>query len=511
MDEQKKKKKITRLPPPGKDLASQYPEIAAEWDYELNGDLLPSQVFAHSKKKVWWKCKKCRQRWRAIIKDRVNGHGCPYCAGHHSIPGETDLATIHPNLADEWDFEQNGDLTPSMVTAHSHKKVWWKCKKCGQRWLAPIHVRVSRHGCPYCAGKRPILGKTDLATLRPDLAEEWDCERNGDLAPTMVTAQSNRKVWWKCRKCGQRWQIPIHVRVTGHGCPYCAGQRPIPGKTDLSTLCPDLADEWDYEQNDTLTPTMVTAHSGKKAWWKCKKCGQQWRASINGRTKGQGCPYCAGQRPIIGETDLATLHPDLADEWDFEQNGDLSPAMVTAHSHKKVGWKCRKCGQQWPAKISDRVTGHGCPYCAGQCPILGETDLATLRPDLIEEWDYEQNDTLTPTMVTAHSGKQAWWKCKKCGQQWPAKISDRVAGHGCPYCAGQRPIIGETDLATLHPDLADEWDFEKNGDLTPTMVTAHSGKKVWWRCNICGRSWKTSVNSRSRGSGCRHNIRNRKS
>ena len=331
------------------------------------------------------------------------------------------------------------------------------------------------------------------------------------MTPSMVTEHSYKKVRWKCKKCVQQWQAPIYARVNGHGCPYCANQRPIPGKTDLATLRPDLAEEWDYEQNNTLTPSMITAHSDKKAWWKCKKCGQRWPATINNRAKGQGCPYCAGQRPILGETDLATLHPNLVDEWDFEQNGDLIPSMATAHSHKKVGWECKKCGQRWDATINDRVNGHGCPYCAGKRPFPGKTDLATLRPDVAEEWDYERNGTLTPAMVTTHSDKKVWWKCKECDQQWESTIDDRVNGHGCPYCAGKRPIPGQTDLATLRPDLAEEWDYERNGSLTPAMVTAHSHKRVWWKCIICGRSWKATVNSQSRGSGCRHNNRNRKS
>ena len=218
MEEQNRKKNTSRLPPPGKDLASQYPEIAEEWDYELNGDLLPSQVFAHSHKKVWWQCKKCGQRWEATIDSRVNGNGCPYCSGKYPIPGETDLATLRPDLVEEWDYELNGDLAPSMVTAHSNKKVWWQCKKCGQRWEATINDRVDGHGCPYCAGKRPIPGETDLATLRPDLVEEWNYELNGDLTPTMVTVYSNKRVWWKCIICGQSWKSSVNSRSNGSRC-----------------------------------------------------------------------------------------------------------------------------------------------------------------------------------------------------------------------------------------------------------------------------------------------------
>jgi hypothetical protein len=37
------------------DLALARPDLIKEWDYELNGDLLPTQVGEFSTKKVWWK------------------------------------------------------------------------------------------------------------------------------------------------------------------------------------------------------------------------------------------------------------------------------------------------------------------------------------------------------------------------------------------------------------------------------------------------------------------------
>ena len=53
-----------------------------------------------------------------------------------------------------------------------------------------------------------IKGKNDLATVNPTLAEEWNYEKNGTLAPDMVTAGSNKKVWWKCDK-GHEWEATI--------------------------------------------------------------------------------------------------------------------------------------------------------------------------------------------------------------------------------------------------------------------------------------------------------------
>ena len=43
--------------------------------------------------------------------------------------------------------------------------------------------------------------------------------------------------------------------------------------------------------------------------------------------------------------------------------------------------------------------------------------------------------------------------------------------------------------------LAAEWNYEKNGSLTPEMVLPYSHKKVWWKCEK-GHSWRTAIYSR---------------
>ena len=50
--------------------------------------------------------------------------GCPYCANRKVLPGFNDLSTVQPPVAKEWHESLNGALTPEMVTAGNHKKVW---------------------------------------------------------------------------------------------------------------------------------------------------------------------------------------------------------------------------------------------------------------------------------------------------------------------------------------------------------------------------------------------------
>ena len=58
----------------------------------------------------------------------------------------------------------------------------------------------------------------------PTLMAEWNWEKNSDLRPEDFTANSGKKVWWKCSK-GHEWQAVIADRNRGNGCPYCSGRK----------------------------------------------------------------------------------------------------------------------------------------------------------------------------------------------------------------------------------------------------------------------------------------------
>ena len=276
-----------------------HPHLLKEWDYAKNGDLLPENVTAGSRKKVWLKCSKegCGYGWVADISNRSSGHGCPACSGRVAS-SKNSLAIKAPHLLKEWDYSKNGDLIPENVTYKSHKKVWWRCSKdgCGYGWLAIISNRFAGNGCPACAGQ-VVTDKNNLAVKAPHLLKEWDYAKNGDLLPENVAHKSDKKVWWKCSKdsCGYEWTATISSRSNGRGCPACAG-KVVTNKNNLAVMNPELAKEWDYAKNGNLRPEDVTTGSDKKVWWKClyKDCVYEWEASVCKRSMGSSCPKCSG-------------------------------------------------------------------------------------------------------------------------------------------------------------------------------------------------------------------------
>ena len=197
---------------------------------------------------------------------------------------------------------------------------------------------------------------------------------------------------------------------------------------------------------------------------------------------------------------LQAKNPAVAAQWHPTWNADKTPQDYLAGSGFRAWWLCLE-GHRWRAKICSRTTpgrGTGCPYCAGTLAWPGFNDLATVEPELVATgWDVERNAPLRATHVTAGSKKRVWWRCQARGHSWQAAVHTRVAGHGCPTCAGKLVEVGWNDLATLRPDIAAQavgWD--------PSTVTVSSGLKKRWRCAEGHLFYATPHNRTTHESGC---------
>lgn len=75
-------------------------------------------------------------------------------------------------------------------------------------------------------------------------------------------------------------------------------RKPPKGKS-LAEVNADLAKQWHPIKNEDLVPLDFFPASNKKVWWKCNKGDDhEWISSVANRSKGKGCPICAGH--IVG-------------------------------------------------------------------------------------------------------------------------------------------------------------------------------------------------------------------
>ena len=57
----------------------------------------------------------------------------------------------------------------------------------------------------------------------PELAQEWDYERNLPLKIESISESSRKTVHWKCAY-GHRYEASAYDRAKGAGCPYDSGK-----------------------------------------------------------------------------------------------------------------------------------------------------------------------------------------------------------------------------------------------------------------------------------------------
>jgi hypothetical protein len=168
----------------------------------------------------------------------------------------------------------------------------------------------------------------DLSISNPEIASEWNYERNDGLTPHDVIKRSTKKVWWKCHSCGNEWETRIDLRIRGIGCPVCGYSKKmqstrasniISKKLTLMDKFPEIAKEWDYSKNDGMSPDSISYGANYKVGWICPK-GHRYEAWISDRTgrRKTGCPECSylqkAKKVMCIETGVVYDSPRLAAE-----------------------------------------------------------------------------------------------------------------------------------------------------------------------------------------------------
>ena len=205
----------------------------------FDGNVIVLGHYKNQKTKIDFYCNKCSNTWSttpmSILK---TSFGCPECANKilrsklitKNISTSGRFVDLYPDLAKRFDNEKNVDINIQDFSPKSGQYVWWKCDVCGHSWHSKVATVVNSKGnCPQCYRSNMTnnvisyrLNKNgSLADNYPDLLEEWDYDKNIDITPEIITVKSNKKVWWKCKKCGHEWQAKIAKRTSGEGCPYC--------------------------------------------------------------------------------------------------------------------------------------------------------------------------------------------------------------------------------------------------------------------------------------------------
>lgn len=321
-----------------------------------------------------------------------------------------------------------------------------------------------------------------------ELMMQWDWNKNNELGldPKKIAYRSHIQAWWRCR-IGHSYKKKVYDKTYSKrdACPICNGKQVLPGFNDLATTNSILAKQWHPTKNNNLTPQMVTAYSNKKVWWQCE-FGHEWESSVANRSIGRNCPICSKE--------MRTSFPEQAILFYLNKTTPVQNRCTTFGKEIDVYLPEYKIGIEYNGKYWHK----------------NKTEIDKNKVDffrnkgirIISVIEAEDNIISYDTIQYIYDKTLDWCiinllKIIGINDVLIDTKKDRFLIYDQYITMKKKNSFGEH-----YPQLAEEWLQEKNGKLTPYMVSCSSNKIVWWKCKDCGHEWEASVNGRSNGSGC---------
>ena len=196
---------------------------------------------------------------------------------------------------------------------------------------------------------------------------------------------------------------------------------------------------------------------------------------------------------------------DLLDRWNYELN-NASPSDIAHSSMNKYYFNCDKSSTHKPEYVRlSHITGDGSSVKCKACSSFAQWCIDHISQDFIDKyWHKTLNSRTDPWEIGYGSHKTIWLMCENGFDHYYSTSPHSLTRRGCKcqVCNGMVVFKGFNDLFTTDPDLIFLWDFDKNIDISPYEISRGSGRKVWWKCNICEHEWQASVSNIIKGGRC---------
>ena len=376
--------------------------------------------------------------------------------------------------------------------------------------------------------------------------------KNPDIEPLEEYKGNKVNIMCRCKVCGHEWPVRPGNLLSGKGCPTCAIRRNAAKKTKSQA---DFLAEL-TKNNAGVDALGKYQNINTKILFRCKKCQYEWSARPDHILRGHGCPVCGGSMRKSNDIFLAQL---------AKINPMVEPLEPYVNARKKILCRCNHCKNEWPATPDKLLQGNGCPNCdkRNKTSFPEQAIYFYLRkryPDAIDRYYLPNSrteiDIFIPSLnigveydgVYWHKSKanrevQKYQKCQECGitlyrmresMETIDGIADAIIIRHKPYnfetldsalvelfdmmgvqisvntfedSASIREQfytgLASNSLAALYPKVAEEWCAEKNGAITPSMVSYGSNVPYWWKCSTCKSEWRSAVADRTTGGkGC---------
>lgn len=207
----------------------------------------------NSGQKVTKVCDECgkkviNQQYGMILKLRKKGNGhdrCNDCGNQITVKKRIENVKFERTL-EYWAAKNNREYLlkefsiknkkrPDKIFKSSTTLYLWNCFNCNGEYTMSVNQRTEGEAnCPYCAGRRVLIGYNDLWTTHPEIAQMLVNIQDG----YEITAGSGKKKKFKCSDCGYIFGDKTVSDIVNQGiiCKRCGDGFSFPEKVLFNVL-----------------------------------------------------------------------------------------------------------------------------------------------------------------------------------------------------------------------------------------------------------------------------------
>lgn len=393
----------------------------------------------------------------------------------------------------EFDTTKN-NFSMNEITIGSGKNVWWLCSN-GHSYQTSLSHRIKMGtGCGICSHKVFRKNENDLLTTHPEIAEEWDYEKN-KVSPNEVMAGSNNaKYWFICSK-GHSYDATLLNRKKGRGCPTCSIERhtSFPEKTIFYYMKKYFLNvEENYHSSVLGTKEIdiflldynVGIEYDGRAWHKNYKRDLE---------KDKECLKNGITLIRIREIGCFDFNSSSIKKYIKHDNiTELNEAILFIFNYLNSEYNLN-------IKADVNVDRDRIEIMELMKLYEKNNSIAKHSPEIYSYWNYEKNGIIKPEQISHASVKQFWLKCS-LGHEWQMDAHKFSTSPKCPFCSDFRTWTGFNDLFTTNPELKDYW--SNNNVLNPLELRKGCNFVALWICSKCGYEYEMKISEKTRGRGC---------
>ena len=400
------------------------------WNYKLNNNIKPRNIFNGTSKKYWFTCNKCKHDFISGI-DKITykkrPKWCPYCSKpctklcnkkDCNFCFNNSFASFDIKKVECWNYKLNKNKIPRNIFKGTSKKYWFTCDKCKHNFKSNIESITNKQKltwCPYCSNKKICdkkncekCFKKSFASFNINKVKCWNYKLNNNIKPRNIFKNSNKKYWFTCNKCKHNFNSTIghitSIKLTW--CPYCS----IPCKKLCNNNCNLCFKKsfasfdnkkvkcWNYKLNN-INPRNILKNDNKKYWFTCNKCEHNFNSQICNITSknSQWCPYCSVPcKKLCDNQDcnfcfnnsFLSFDKEKVKCWNYKLNNNINPRNIFKNSSKKYWFTCNKCNHNFKSRIADVSSKflQWCPICKNKGEKKLYNYLLTLFPNVKKEF-----------------------------------------------------------------------------------------------------------------------------